>query len=51
MSCKEAKLIKRKVENFISKDVAQLFDDYAYLISSRDAIVSFLGFLCSSYLR
>jgi len=38
MSCKEAKLIKRKVENFISKDIAQLFDDYAYLISSRDAI-------------
>lgn len=40
MSCKEAKLIKRKVENFISKDIAQLFDDYAYLIAHRDVIFS-----------
>ena len=40
MSCKEAKLIKRKVENFISKDIAQLFDDYAYLIAYKDAIFS-----------
>ena len=40
MSCKEAKLIKRKVENFISKDIAQLFDDYAYLLANRDVLTT-----------
>jgi hypothetical protein len=38
MSCKEAKLIKRKVENFISPEMAEIFDTYAYNVAFRDKI-------------
>jgi hypothetical protein len=40
MSCKEAKLIKRKIENFVSEEIAKLFDDYAYLVAYKDSIES-----------
>jgi hypothetical protein len=38
MSCKEAKLIKKKVENFISPELAEIFDTYAYVLSEKDKI-------------
>ena len=38
MSCKEAKLIKKKVENFISPELAEIFDTYAYNVALREKI-------------